>query len=220
MRELPIESGLLNPPALSLASPIRAYQIDSDPRHVAKALGDGVVLADLSGIIVVSLRGRTIMDGSAAPVATAIGEVAVIDGGWWARLAADEALILLPSFEADAVRPLLRQIQSIDGLMTVTDESHGLGTIMVTGSGARRLLRKVTSLDVSADGLANLNAAQTSLANVHARLLRLDRAGYPSYLLTVERSVGDYVWQVLQEAAAEFEFASIDGRLWLEEALP
>jgi heterotetrameric sarcosine oxidase gamma subunit len=81
---------------------------------------------------------------------------------------------------------------------------HGRALMRLTGADAPRLLAKVCAVDfddrVTPDGAA----FRSSVAKVVTDVVRDDDSGERSYLLHCERSSGQYLFDALMDAGAEF----------------
>jgi sarcosine oxidase subunit gamma len=84
----------------------------------------------------------------------------------------------------------------------VVDITDSRTAIALSGRHARDLLAKGCGLDLHPRSFAPGHCAQSSLAKVKIALHQLDDA--PSYHVIVERSVAEYLWLWLTDAAAEF----------------
>jgi sarcosine oxidase gamma subunit len=73
------------------------------------------------------------------------------------------------------------------------------------------VLPKLCGLDFSGSGFPDLHVAQTGLAKVHTLIVRRDHLGRQAYLIIVGRSVTEYVWGQLLDAAEEFEPVVVNG---------
>jgi sarcosine oxidase subunit gamma len=91
-----------------------------------------------------------------------------------------------------------------DHPITITDITHGRGVLRLGGPRAVDVLPKVCGLDFRASAFPDLHAAQTSYAKVKALIIRQDEDGQPAYLIVVDRSHAQYVWDVTADAMGEF----------------
>ncbi|MDX1600966.1 MAG: hypothetical protein R3191_05580 [Anaerolineales bacterium] len=198
------------------ASAIRPEQINAVSAHAepAQALQNDLWLADLHGLGIVNLRGKGVYQmlarGNGWGVAN-IGELVRSDEGWIAGLTVDEALLL--TAEAKEVTGLVKGFSSEkDGsLITVTDMTHGYCALAVGGAQVQRVLAMLTGLDLRARSFPSGSVAQTSVAKLHALLLRADIGDIPAYLALVGRSVGAYLWDVIVDVSQAEGTVAIDG---------
>ena len=88
--------------------------------------------------------------------------------------------------------------------VSVIDVTHGRAMIRLTGPLAASVLAKVCAINladrVTPDGVA----FRSSVAKLVTDVVRDDRDGTPSYLLHCERSSGQYLFEALLDAGAEF----------------
>ena len=86
-----------------------------------------------------------------------------------------------------------------------TDVTSVYAQFLVAGPRGRDVLRKLTSLNISA--LANLACGQASLAHVHSTVLREDIGEIPAFHVLVSREYGESVWDAILHAGHEFHVA-------------
>ncbi|MFQ5959909.1 MAG: sarcosine oxidase subunit gamma [Candidatus Methylomirabilales bacterium] len=173
-----------------------------------------VALADFTGVGLLHLRGPEA--GFAAAFGTlpeVVGQVLPRRDGLAARLTHDEWMLI----EAD--RSVASYPAKTDMRVTVTDVTHGYGVLLVGGARAREVLTKVCALDFSEHAFPDLYAAQTSFANVPALIVRRDLAEHAAYLIAVGRSLAEYVWDRLLDAAGEFDPVRVDPSAWTESMI-
>jgi len=89
-------------------------------------------------------------------------------------------------------------------LITVLDVTHGRALVRLTGPAAPDLLAKVCAIDLADHRTPNGTALRTSVAKLTTDLVRDDQEAVPSYLLHCERSYGQYLFEALLDAGAEF----------------
>lgn len=88
--------------------------------------------------------------------------------------------------------------------VAVVDQTHGRALLRLTGLDATALLAKVCAIDLSEDLVPDGSALRTSVATLVTDLVRDDSEGTPSFLLHCERSSGQYLYEALLDAGAEF----------------
>jgi heterotetrameric sarcosine oxidase gamma subunit len=93
---------------------------------------------------------------------------------------------------------------------TWVDLTHGRALMRLHGSAAARVLAKVCGIDLSGDATPDGAAFRTAVAALATDVIRDDRDGTRSYLLHCERSSGQYLFDALLRAGAEFAI-EIDG---------
>lgn len=98
-----------------------------------------------------------------------------------------------------------------DGELTsVVDVTSGRALIRITGVDSSALLAKVCAIDLADAVTPDGTAFRTSVAKLVTDVVRDDHDGERSYLLHCERSYGQYLFDALLDAGAEFAVA-IDG---------
>jgi len=112
----------------------------------------------------------------------------------------------------DAVRAHLDAAVALttDELVTVVDLTHGRALIRLTGARSADILAKETSVDLSDSVRPDGAALRTAVAGLATDIVRDDRAGMRSYLVHCERSSGQYLFEALLDAGAEFGI-EVDG---------
>jgi len=118
-----------------------------------------------------------------------------------------EWTIIGPLGEAAAQRARLELVaaaHSAQELITVLDLTHGRALVRLTGPAAPDLLAKVCAIDLAGHRTPNGTALRTSVAKLTTDLVRDDEGDVPSYLLHCERSYGQYLFEALLDAGAEF----------------
>jgi heterotetrameric sarcosine oxidase gamma subunit len=128
-----------------------------------------------------------------------------------------EWLALGPVGQASALRGRLEQTvagAAAGELVTVLDLTHGRALLRLTGARAAATLAKVCGIDLADARVPNGAAFRSSVARLVTDVVRDDRSGSEgqarSYLLHCERSYGQYLFDALLDAGAEFGIA-IDG---------
>ena len=131
----------------------------------------------------------------------AIGALEAVSDGILVRLRRDEFILLTRDLKSAMDR---LASQPADGLITLTDITHGRGVIYVGGARASNVLPKICALDFADAKFPDLHAAQAILAGVRALVIRIDIAQTLAYFLVIDRSLTGYVWQVVYDAAQEY----------------
>lgn len=181
-----------------------------------------LTLADLTPLAKVAVRARP-----AGAMASALG----VPFGRAARDAAGALLIgsgpgewlaLGPAGQEAALRGRLEQTAASAAageLVTVLDLTHGRALLRLTGAQAAATLAKVCGIDLADSRVPPGAAFRSSVAKLVADVVRDDLTGSDatggegqarSYLLHCERSYGQYLFDALLDAGAEFGIA-VDG---------
>jgi len=109
-----------------------------------------------------------------------------------------------------AVLAQLREVPAQQDLMLpppvyVTDVTSVYAQFLLAGPQSRSVLRKLTSLNVTA--LENLGCGQAGVAHVPGIVLRDDLGDLPAYHVLVSREYGESVWEAILHAGHEFHIA-------------
>jgi len=91
-----------------------------------------------------------------------------------------------------------------DGLVSVVDITHGRALMRLSGAAAADLLSKVCAVDLAERTTPNGSAFRSSVAKLTTDVVRDDVGATPSYVLHCERSSGQYLFDALLDAGAEF----------------
>jgi heterotetrameric sarcosine oxidase gamma subunit len=141
-----------------------------------------------------------------------------------------EWLLLAPPGQAQALQPARIAAQAPGESVTWVDLTHGRALIRLTGSRGPGLLAKLCGIDLGDDITPNGAAFRTSVAALATDVIRddlpsgADGSARPrshllrSYLLHCERSSGQYLFDAMLRAGAEFGIG-IDG-FRMPDALP
>ncbi len=107
---------------------------------------------------------------------------------------------------------IVARLESLRGpdLVSVVDLTHGRALVRLTGRQAPEVLAKECAVDLSDRGCPDGRALRTAMCGLAVDVVRNDQAGMPSYLLHCERSSGQYFFDALTSAGAEFGL-DIDG---------
>ena len=83
------------------------------------------------------------------------------------------------------------------------DVTSGLCGVAIAGPATQGMLSRVTEIDTSAGALPDLACVQSRFADVQGLLMRRDVNGIEMFQLYAGREFGEYLWEVLLEAARE-----------------
>ncbi|MDA0335985.1 MAG: hypothetical protein O2782_12525 [bacterium] len=90
-----------------------------------------------------------------------------------------------------------------DGLVTITDVTHGRFELRLVGPSAPVLLSKVCGIDFHGSAFASGQARETSVAKTRQLVIRVDAGDLPAYRLIGGRALGEYVWDTLMQAGRD-----------------
>ena len=114
-----------------------------------------------------------------------------------------EWLLLGPVGSAGALMDRARSRASTD-FVSVIDLTHGRAMMRLTGGDAAAVLSKLCGVDLADAVTPNFTAFRSWVAKVVTDVVRDDLDATPSYLLHCERSSGQYLFDVLRDAGAEY----------------
>lgn len=98
-----------------------------------------------------------------------------------------------------------RGADGADDFVTVVDLTHGRALVRLSGADAPRVMAKVCAIDLDDAVTPDGSAFRTSVAKLVTDVVRDDLAeGTRSYLLHCDRSSGQYLFDALLDAGAEF----------------
>lgn len=97
-------------------------------------------------------------------------------------------------------------IDSLDrsGHVSVIDGTHSRAMFRLTGADAASVLEKLCSLDWNDHMMPDGAAVSASVAKVTCDIVRNDLDGTRSYMISCDRSYGQYLSEVLLDAGQEF----------------
>ena len=120
-----------------------------------------------------------------------------------ARLAMDEYLAVTPTGRNAALVEMLEE--DPDRCGHVLDLTSSLAGVSIAGPSAGLLLTNLTDLNLSDAAFPDLRCALSKMAGIHGTLLRRDVGGLLCYELYFTREFGEYMWDVLMEAAERYD---------------
>ncbi|MBC8195388.1 MAG: hypothetical protein ISR43_02410 [Acidimicrobiia bacterium] len=91
-----------------------------------------------------------------------------------------------------------------EGFVSIVDITHGRAMLRISGRDAVGALAKVCNVDLADDMTPDGAVFSGSVAKVTCDLVRDDRDGERSYLISCERSFGRYLFSAVADACVEF----------------
>lgn len=191
--------------------PWRWPETFGDPEEEAERVGKAVGLADVSPLGKLDLKGQDLdrfleeVSGVASPAVSAAGRLPLPEAAecLGCLLARDECLLLTAPLDLEVVRGALEpRLGTL--CVHLTDLTSALAALDLVGPAAPEVLSKLIALDLRPTVFLPLALAQGELARVHTIVLRLDVGRHPGYRLLVAREHGEFVWDVLLDAGAEW----------------
>jgi sarcosine oxidase subunit alpha len=129
----------------------------------------------------------------------------IMDDGTVARLDDETYYVTTTSTGAGAVLEWFEWWNAVWGMdVEIVNVTGGLAAVNVAGPHAREVMRKLTDIDLSNEGLAYLDAREAQIAGVPALILRIGFVGELGYELHFPSPYGEHVWNSILEAGAEF----------------
>jgi sarcosine oxidase subunit alpha len=128
----------------------------------------------------------------------------VVDDGTAVRLAEDSYLVTTSSGGADMVYEMLclwREERGLD--VQIVNVSGALSAVALSGPESRRILARVTELDVSGGELPYLGVRAGAVAGVPALVMRIGFLGELGFELHFPSAAAEHVWDALLEAGAD-----------------
>lgn len=130
-----------------------------------------------------------------------------------------EWLLLAPPGRAQAIGPEAVAARAPGEPVTWVDQTHGRALVRLSGPDSPGLLAKLCGIDLDDDITPDGSAFRTSVAALATDVIRDDLpGGTRSYLLHCERSSGQYLFDAVLRAGAEFGI-EVDG-FRMPDALP
>ena len=179
----------------------------SDPNQEIKMVKSGVGLLDLSFAGKWELKGKDLeeflksnLDQPSPNPGTAIltGSDCLI------RITQNHALLITQQEDNSSLLKLITTKFKSSCFQPI-DRSNGLGQFLLCGPQARTVLSKLTSLDLREDYFANLCCACVPMAAIPTTIVHRNLNTLPSYQIVFNSESGEYLWDCIMEAGAEFD---------------
>lgn len=162
----------------------------------------GAALADLSWTGKWQAKGRDLDRDLAPGVAGDVpspGRVAGTRTGCLCRLTPGEALFL-----DQPVEPGFPPERKVDGCLHLLDRTDGLALMALSGTDSRRVLAKLTTIDLRERARPHGTCAAAPMAGVRVLLVRWDRRRIPAYRIVASAEYAAYLWGVILDAGREY----------------
>jgi sarcosine oxidase subunit alpha len=129
----------------------------------------------------------------------------MLDDGTVSRLAGDHFFVTTTTGNLEFVQQWLEWWAAGTGwCVHVTNVTSGLAAVNVAGPQARSLLRKLTDCDLSTRAFPFMACRQADVAGVPCLMLRIGFVGEMGWEIHFPADYGEYLWDALLEAGAEF----------------
>lgn len=120
-----------------------------------------------------------------------------------ARLSHDELLIISTT---DDTKILLDTLSGfLENCVHLVNVTSALCSVHVTGPHSRKLMSRVTELDLRDSIFPNMSCAQGKLSEIECTVLRHDVGSLTSFELYFSRDYGEYLWDSLTEAGSDMK---------------
>ena len=134
----------------------------------------------------------------------------VIDDGITSRLGAFHYHMTTTSGQAAAVLAWLEEWLQIEWPhldVHLTDVGEQWAVCALAGPMARNVLQKLTVKDMGGVAFPSMTVQDARVAGVNARIMRVSFTGEQSYEINVPARYGQYAWEQIMDAGAEFGLA-------------
>jgi heterotetrameric sarcosine oxidase gamma subunit len=179
------------------------------PARYAPAEAEAAQVRERAGLADVSWMERLELDGYGLNAPPAFGQGV---RSW--TLAPNHLLVTFDPHAREGVMETLSSFRATASHLALpapvywTEMTSILAQLLLAGPRSRDVLGKLTSLNLSEPTLPNLGCAQTSLAHIHALVLRDDLGSLPAFHLLVSREYAESVWEALLHAGHEFQLGA------------
>jgi sarcosine oxidase subunit alpha len=134
----------------------------------------------------------------------------IVDDGTVVRLAEDEYLVTTSSGGVDQVYEAMLLWSAERGLdVEIVNVSGALAAVALSGPLARDVLRRVTDLDVTNEGLEYLGVRQGTIAGVPALVMRIGFLGELGFEIHFPSIAAEHVWDAIMAAGAEHDIVPL-----------
>ena len=129
----------------------------------------------------------------------------IMDDGTIARLDDETFYVTTTSTGAGAVLEWFEWWNAVWRMdVEIVNVTGGLAAVNVAGPHAREVMRKLTDIDLSNEGLSYLDAREAQIAGVPSLILRIGFVGELGYELHLPSPYGEHVWNEILDAGEEF----------------
>ena len=184
-------------------SPIAAVEIENRKSKI-----QNLKLVDVTGIPGLLGQGEAgdILQKHVSPIPAKPGGLVEVSGGLLARLTPTEFYLFgaSPAAQLPSATALNDSFTQAKRFAHVTDVTHGLAALTLTGPAAAGALSKICVLDFHDSVFPNMQFKQSSAAKIKTLVARCDEGETPVYHLHVNRPFGQYFWDIVWDAGQEF----------------
>ena len=186
-----------------------------DPVKEKEAAERRVGIADLSHLPKLSLNGSALTHAISELYGSGVELKAqlltngrgLVKDAWCAVFSMDEAMLV---FNESVKEDVVKELSAIPRThFTVADVSSVLAGCYMIGRNSRRLLQKLTELNVNGEEFPNLSVTRTPIRHVPTITVRNDIGILLAYQLYFERAYAEFVWDVIFSAGKELGVAPV-----------
>jgi sarcosine oxidase, subunit alpha len=191
-----------------------------DPEGEAKSVHDSVGVIDVSTLGKMIVRGPDAAEflerlypnrfGDMKPMRIRYGVLnsdagRIMDDGTIARLDDETFYVTTTSTGAGAVLEWFEWWNAVWGMdVEIVNVTGALAAVNVAGPRSRAVMRSLTGIDLSNEGLSYLDARDAQVAGVPSLILRIGFVGELGYELHFPSPYGEHVWNAILQAGHEF----------------
>jgi sarcosine oxidase subunit alpha len=191
-----------------------------DPEGEAKSVHDSVGVIDVSTLGKMIVRGPDAAEflerlypnrfGDMKPMRVRYGVLnsdagRIMDDGTIARLDDETFYVTTTSTGAGAVLEWFEWWNAVWGMdVEIVNVTGALAAVNVAGPRSRAVMRSLTGIDLSNEGLSYLDARDAQVAGVPSLILRIGFVGELGYELHFPSPYGEHVWNAILQAGHEF----------------
>jgi sarcosine oxidase subunit alpha len=192
-----------------------------DPAAEVGAVHQGVAVIDVSTLGKLRVKGPDAVAALERLYPNTFGDLAVgriryglmlndqgviLDDGTVCRVSDDEFFVTLTTGGTDAMDRWIGWWLADWGLRVhVANVSSAYAAVNLAGPESRRVMQRLTDVDVSAEGLPYMGSARGDVAGVPCLLLRLGFVGELGYEIHFPSAYGEYVWDRILDAGADLD---------------
>ena len=191
-----------------------------DPEGEAQSVHDSVGVIDVSTLGKMIVRGPDAAEflerlypnrfGDMKPMRIRYGVLnsdagRIMDDGTIARLDDETFYVTTTSTGAGAVLEWFEWWNAVWGMdVEIVNVTGALAAVNVAGPRARAVMRSLTGIDLSNEGLSYLDARDAQVAGVPSLILRIGFVGELGYELHFPSPYGEHVWNAILQAGEDF----------------
>ncbi|MGQ0668882.1 MAG: 2Fe-2S iron-sulfur cluster-binding protein [Actinomycetota bacterium] len=191
----------------------------TDPAEECEAVHEGVAVIDVSTLGKFRVKGpdavallerlypnrfEDLQVGRIRYGAMLNDEGVILDDGTVCRLGDDEFFVTVTTGNTAAIERWMTWWLADWGMdVQVLNVTGAYAAVNLAGPRSREVMRRLTDMDVSAEGMPYLRAAQGRVAGVPSLVLRIGFVGELGYEIHFPSAYGVYVWDRILEAGAD-----------------